>query len=184
MKRTLLLTALWFSCCVLLHLNLSCQNSTGQQGNVVFNAKDSFPKPISYVNDFEKLYAPEQAAYLNKLIREFEELTTIQIALVTLDSSFTSRVNFDDYTLQLARDWGVGTAEKNNGILIGISKDLKYMRIQNGIGIEAMLTDSETKRIVDSLFIPSFKNGNYFSGTLNGLEGIISHLNRKLKKGN
>ena len=56
--------------------------------------------------------------------------------------------------------------------------------LQNGIGIEAMLTDSETKRIVDSLFIPSFKNGNYFSGTLNGLEGIISHLNRKLKKGN
>lgn len=116
---------------------------------------------------------------MNKIINEFHDSTTVQIAVVTLDSSFSDREHFDDYTLQLANKWGVGDSIKNNGILIGISAELRCMRIHNGYGIEKIMSDSETKKIVDSVFIPRFKETNYYLGTLNGLEAITKHLSKK-----
>ena len=143
---------------------------------------DSLPAPIGYVNDFEGLYTKEQSAFLQKLIAEFEDATTIQIALVTIPASFTKQESFDEYTLQLARTWGVGHKDKNNGILIAISKVYRYMRIQNGYGIEKLLTNEETKRIVDDFFVPAFKEANYYSGTLNGINEIVRVLKKRMTK--
>jgi uncharacterized protein len=53
----------------------------------------SFPSPLGLVNDFEKIYTPEQALYLERLLSDFESSTKIQIALVTLDSSLTTKRN-------------------------------------------------------------------------------------------
>ena len=85
--------------------------------------------------------------------------------------------NFDALTLKLANAWGVGQKDKNNGILIGISAGYKKMRIQNGRGIEKILSDSVTRVIVDSSFIPLFKKDHYFNGTLVGINAIIKKLN-------
>jgi uncharacterized protein len=55
------------------------------------------------------------------------------------------------------------------------------MRIQNGDGITNILSDAETKAIIDRLFTPSFKDGNYYGGTLTGIEGLIKHLSERMK---
>jgi uncharacterized protein len=169
---TVLLALLLVAC------SQSEQQSQALRPQVLGIFTDSLPKPLGYVNDFERLYAPEQQAFLENLLSVFEDSTTIQIALVTIPASFTEQNNFDNYTLQLAKSWGVGQKDKNNGVLIGISSSYRQMRIQNGTGIETVLSDAETKLIVDSFFIPGFKKGDYFSGTLNG----ISELTRVLKE--
>ena len=53
------------------------------------------------------------------------------------------------------------------------------MRIQNGYGIEKMISDAETKEVIDKFFVPSFKNGEYYEGTLIGLSKLIELLNSK-----
>lgn len=47
------------------------------------------------------------------------------------------------------------------------------MRIQNGFGIEEVLSDAETKSIIDSSFIPEFKKGKYFKGTFEGVLDLM-----------
>jgi uncharacterized protein len=143
---------------------------------------DSIPKPFGYVNDFEKLYTSEQQAYLSKIIAAFEDSTTIQLAIVTLDTTMTSSKYFDDYTLRLANSWGVGQNDKNNGIVVCISSGLRQMRIQNGYGIEHIMTNEETKQIIDKGFIPAFKNGSYYEGTLKGLEMMFDLLKKRAPK--
>jgi uncharacterized protein len=145
----------------------SCQNQK----------KDNLPQPIGYVNDFEDILSPAQENYLDSMISEYDKKTTIQISIITVDTSMTSRNNFENYILQIANQWGVGEKGKDNGITIGISKGYRTMRIQNGYGIEKILSDSETKNIVDSVFIPSFKKGEYFEGIINGLKAIMTKLN-------
>jgi uncharacterized protein len=144
----------------------SCQNQK----------KDSLPEPIGYVNDFEDILSQAQENYLDSMISEYDKKTTIQISLITIDTSMTSRNDFDDYILQMANHWGVGEKGKDNGIAIGISKGYRTMRIQNGYGIEKLLSDSETKNIIDTAFIPSFKKGEYFEGIVNGLKAIMNKL--------
>ena len=138
---------------------------------------DTLPKPKNYVSDYENIFAPQEEDSLNQIINLFEKQTTNQIAVVSFDTLMVTKNNFDALTLKLANAWGVGQKDKNNGILIGISAGYKKMRIQNGRGIEKILSDSVTRVIVDSSFIPLFKKDHYFNGTLVGINAIIKKLN-------
>lgn len=78
--------------------------------------------------------------------------------------------------MAIANNWGVGKKGKNNGILIGISTGLRTIRIQNGYGIEAKLTDAETNKIIEDIILPKFKNGNFFEGTKSGLLALMQKV--------
>jgi len=67
-------------------------------------------------------------------------------------------------------------------VTIGICRGYRKMRIQNGDGIEKILTDRETKEIIDTAFIPSFKDGKYFEGTLIGVKTLIATLGKNAEK--
>ena len=134
---------------------------------------DTLLKPSGYVNDFEDLFTDEQERYLERLIADYEKQSTNEIVIVTLSPYMAYDVDFDKYALYLLNKWGVGKKGKNNGILIAISEGLKRMRIQNGYGIEAVLSDQQTKQIIDQLFIPRFKRGDYYKGVLDGVTEIM-----------
>lgn len=140
---------------------------------------DNPPEPAGFINDYENLYTDREEIILDSLIKDFEKRTTIQIAVITLDTTLTSSDSLDALTLRLARHWGVGQKDKNNGVVIGISRGYRKMRIQNGYGIEKILSDAETKGIVDTAFIPHFRNGEYYEGTSKGLKTLMATLVEK-----
>jgi uncharacterized protein len=131
------------------------------------------PKPIGYVSDFEGIYTPGETIILDSMINDFEEKTTIEIGIITIDTSMVKEKDFDGWVGKVANTWGIGKKNKNNGILVGISKGYRRMRIQNGYGIEKNLSDQETKAIIDNDFIPFFKDAGYFKGTVNGLHALM-----------
>lgn len=139
--------------------------------------KVQFPiKTLGWTSDYEHIFTEDQIFELDSIIGNFEKETTIEIAIVTIDSSWTTKENFDSLTLTICRNWGVGKKNKNNGILIAISTGLRKIRIQNGYGIEKILSDAETKKIIDDIIVPEFKNGNYFEGTKNGLLALMQKV--------
>ena len=138
--------------------------------------QDTIPRPIGYVNDYEHLFTPQQVDFLDSLIHDYERRTTIEIAVLTVDTSLTLPANFDFFTQQTMAAWTVGKKEKNNGILIGISRSFRKIRIQNAAGIEKVLSNADTKKIIDEAFIPYFKKGNYYEGMLNGLRTLMQRL--------
>lgn len=139
----------------------------------------SLPPPTGYVNDYENLFSDVEEKYLDSLIAAFDTATTIQLALVTLDSSATTKDNFDNLILQIGNQWGVGEKNANNGIIIGISKGYRKLRIQNGYSIEKILSDEETKKVIDNYFLPEFKTGDFYNGTLKGLNELMRTLSSR-----
>ncbi|MBN8785695.1 MAG: TPM domain-containing protein [Terrimonas sp.] len=137
---------------------------------------DSLPEPTGYVNDYENLYTDTEEKALDSLMSDFRKSTTIQIVLITFDTTMTTKDSLESLTLRILNAWGVGQKDKNNGIVVGISSGYRKMRIQNGYGIERILTNSETKEIIDTAFIPGFKEGKYFEGTLTGLKTLMATL--------
>ena len=136
-------------------------------------------KPISRVSDFEGIFTAEESFYLDSVIAKHQEETTNEIAIVTyhLDSSqIRTPEEFNAYSLALFREWGVGEKDKNNGVGVLISENLRRIRIEVGYGLEAKLKDAEAKTIIDSIIIPEFKNGQYFSGISKGLEAIMREI--------
>lgn len=143
---------------------------------VIAMGRDTIPRPIGYINDFEHLFTSGQIDTLENLLHDYEQRTTIEIAVLTADSSLTMYGNFDFFTLKTMSAWRIGKKESDNGILIGISRSFRKIRIQNGSGIEKVLPNAATKKIIDESFIPFFRKGQYYEGVLNGLKTLMQRL--------
>jgi uncharacterized protein len=141
---------------------------------------DSLPNPTSWTNDLEGLFSDNEEQRLDSIMSAFETETTAQFCVVTLDTIYISKEKFDDLALHIANTWGVGQKDKNNGVTICISKGYRRIRICNGYGIEKILSNEETKEIMDKYFIRKFKEGQYFEGTFNGLLALVETLRQKL----
>jgi uncharacterized protein len=138
--------------------------------------RDAVPPATGYITDWENLFSDAQEAHIDSVLAEFEAKTSIQIAVVTIDSAMANAAEFDSVTLKIANAWGVGQKEKNNGLVIGISNGLQLMRIQTGSGLMQKLPDEETQKIVDKDFLPHFEQGHYYKGTLEGLQALMTKL--------
>ena len=134
-----------------------------------------FPDSKGYVNDFEGVFLNEQILNLNQIIQKHDEETSNQIAIVSI-KSFKPFNTLFDYSLKLAKSWGVGQKDKKNGVVIVFGKQIRQIRIQVGDGLEKKLKDEEVKRIIDYTIIPEFKKGDYFLGIKNGLIEIIKEI--------
>jgi uncharacterized protein len=134
------------------------------------------PPPTGWVNDFEHLFTKEQIDTLASIIAEHEHATTNEISIVTIDNPHINEDNFERFVNYLHNKWGVGKKGKNNGVIICISPGIRKVRINNSDGITKMMTDKETKRIIDEIIIPEFKQGNFYEGTKKGLLAIIREI--------
>jgi len=121
----------------------------------------TIPKNIGYVSDYENIFTAEQKTELTNILLEYENNTTIEIAILTVPD-FESDIA--DFAQKTATEWGIGKKDVNNGLLIVISKNRKVLRCQTGYGLEGYLPDGWLKHIGDS--ITSNYSGKYYEGTL------------------
>jgi uncharacterized protein len=139
--------------------------------------KDAVPPATGYVTDWEDLYSDAEEARLDSIIGNFETKTGIQIVIVTIDSSMSTKDGFDSCTLRIGQRWGVGQ-DSSKGVLIGISNSLGMMRIQNGVGIGSKLSDGDTQQIVDQDFLPAFEKRQFYQGTVAGVKALMAKLSQ------
>mgnify|MGYP006200049705 FL=1 len=131
-----------------------------------------FPEKIGSVNDFENIFTEKQKEELTQIIIEFEKQTSNEIAIITLEEIHPTYEDFDKYCLDLSNYYGVGKNEKDNGLVIVFSTELREIRINTGTQTENILTNEICKEEVDKI-IPEFKKGNYFEGVKKCLLNLI-----------
>ena len=130
------------------------------------------PEPTGWVNDFEDLFTPEQESTLDSLLADYEQQTTREMVVVTIPTYATSIERFDALALFILKDWDIGKPEMDNGMVIAISKGHGSMRIEYGGGISMLMTNEQTKQIIDENIIPQFKEGDFYTGVVDGIEAI------------
>lgn len=120
------------------------------------------PNPPRLVNDFVGVLNEQEKAALESKLLAYSDSTSTQIAIV-IENSLEGEDDFD-YSQRLAENWQIGTKGKNNGLLIYIAIGDRKIRIQNGYGMEATITDALSKRIIEENIKPNFKQKQYFLG--------------------
>lgn len=142
------------------------------------NTSLTFPEKIGYVNDYAKVFDSLKIVSLNEKLKNFDKQTTNQIVVVSINDDKLNQDNFDDYVIDLSNHWGVGTAEKNNGLTFVFSPQLRRMRITTGIGTQEILTDEICADIIKNIIIPEFKKEKYFEGINKGVDECIRLWNK------
>jgi uncharacterized protein len=129
------------------------------------------PNPPRLVVDAGDMLSPDQENILEQKLVAFNDSTSNQIAVVTVES--LNDVPVEDYAVKLFRDWGIGGAKHNNGVLILVSKNDHKIRIEVGYGLEGAITDVQSSDIIENDLRPAFKEENYYRGfddAINSLE--------------
>ena len=124
----------------------------------------------SYVSNPDNLISEATATQINQLLTTLEQQTTSQGAVVILNS-IGEETDFN-FAQDLFKKWGVGKANKDNGLLILFIKDQRKIRLHTGLGLEGILPDAICKRIETQKMVPHFKEGNFDQGILAGVEEI------------
>ncbi|TDQ28155.1 uncharacterized protein CLV82_2967 [Zeaxanthinibacter enoshimensis] len=134
--------------------------------------KSNFPEPIGIINDYGQIFTESQRTELTKILYNYDIETTRQIVVVTIDS-IKPYNNIQKYATDLGNNWGVGTAEKDNGLTIVVCNHCRQIGIATGSGTEKILTDEICKYVIDQTIIPEFKNGNFYDGIKKGVAELI-----------
>lgn len=133
-----------------------------------------FPSPAGYVNDFAEMLSPDFRGELEKDLKDFENETTAEIAVVTIEA--LNDYSIEEYSVQLFEQWQIGKKEKDNGILLLVSQKDRKMRIEIGYGLEPVVTDSRAGRIIREEMRPNFKKEDYDQGVKLAVEEIKGYI--------
>lgn len=131
-------------------------------------------EPIIWVADEANLLSPETELRIASKISELEEATSDQLLVWTVSDLAGRRI--EDVSLERARQLGIGTAELDNGVMITFARDEKRVRIEVGLGLEALLTDLKSKQIIEDQMVPHFREGDFDSGVEAGVAAIAAML--------
>ena len=123
------------------------------------------------INDEAHIFSQSERDELLNLVQNFEQNSTMQIAIVTLNS--LENRSIEELSLEIARGYKLGQKKDNNGVLLVVALNEKKVRIEVGYGLEGVLTDAVASEIINSVMIPEFKNGKMSEGVKEGVLAII-----------
>lgn len=128
-------------------------------------------QPFMAVNDYGNFLEPFQRQALEKKIRDYNDTTSSAIVIITVPD--LGDYDIAEVSLKYLREWGIGTRDKDNGVLILVSKNPRRARIETGYGMEGVLPDITAKHIIEDRMIPYFKENDFYRGFDNTVDAII-----------
>lgn len=143
------------------------------------SAQDFPASPKGLVSDFTNTLSARDISVLEEKLLSFEDTTSIQLAVVLVNS--TDGYDIADYAVRLAKKWGIGQQKYNNGIILLAAIGDRAVTIQTGYGIEGALPDAISYRIIENEIKPAFRNGQYYQGLNDATSAIISYTKGEYK---
>ena len=131
------------------------------------------------VYDYVNLLSAPQKSNLEQKLIKYSDTTSTQIVVAIINSTNGENINY--LGAQWGQKWGIGQEKEDNGILILLAKDDRRIAINTGFGVEHLLTDAMSKRIIERDIIPYFKQNDYPGGLNRGADAIFEVLNGEYK---
>jgi uncharacterized protein len=124
---------------------------------------------ITTVYDYAHLLKKQEIDLLNDKARKYYDTTSTQIVIASIN-----RVDNDIslYATEWAHKWNIGQEKEDNGVFILVDKDNRKVTIRTGYGIEHLLTDALSRRVINRDMVPYFRKGDYYGGLDAGVTAI------------
>ena len=128
----------------------------------IYAADIPVPPPAPVV-DLAGIIDDSVKTKLNGYLRELEQKTTAQVAILTIKS--LAGQSLADLSITIAHEkWKLGQKGKDNGVLVLVALNDRKYRIEVGYGLEGILPDSLVGGIGRQYLVPYFKKNDYSTG--------------------
>lgn len=137
-------------------------------------AQDGLPRFTAPVVDQAGVVPDDTETRVNAALNDYQRRSGNQVAVAVVRT--TGKRSLEDYTIDLARAWGVGERGRDNGVLLLIAYDDRRLRIEVGRGLEGELTDLESGDIIDERIRPLLRQGDVGGAVSQGTDAIRQAL--------
>jgi len=137
------------------------------------------PPYRGYVNDYGDMISPAMERSLETTLRDFDRSDSTQVAILTVPSLEGDAL--ERFSIRVADLWKVGRKGRDNGVLLLVARADREMRLEVGRGLEPVLTDLLSGRIIDHVIAPHFKSGDSDRGFEAGVTAIIQATRGEFK---
>jgi uncharacterized protein len=140
------------------------------------NAEPPKPRPAleltGRVVDKADLLDPATEAMLTARLAKLERETGAQMVIATTPSLESKSIA--DYSIALANAWGIGSRERNDGLLLLVAPNERQVRIEVGKGLEKVMTDETAYTIIWQKMVPLFRQNKPQTAILSGAGAMLN----------
>ena len=135
-------------------------------------AQQAVPALSARVIDQTGMLSSSEIASLDQVLSAFEKRKGSQLAVLIVPT--TAPESIEQFGIRVAEQWKLGRKKVDDGAVLIIAKADRTLRIEVGYGLEGALTDATSKRIIDGIIVPRFKQQDFYGGVLAGVQSIIA----------
>jgi uncharacterized protein len=138
-------------------------------------------KATSFLNDFADVLTTVEESEIELILDSIHKGNGSQVAVAIVES--LEGRDIESFSIDLAREWGVGSEERDDGMLMVVAPNERGVRIEVGRGLEGYVTDAQASWLIRYTLTPHFKEGDYAGGikdaalkikdALDGLEPLL-----------
>lgn len=123
------------------------------------------------VVDLTNTLSSEQRQALDARLRDFEQRKGSQLAVLIVPRTAPEAI--EQFSIRVAEQWKIGRGKVDDGAILVVAKDERTLRIEVGYGLEGALNDATSKRIVDDVIVPYFRQGDFYGGISAGVDAMM-----------
>ena len=150
---------------------------------VLASAQNLVPVPplAARITDQIGMLNAGQRGTLENVLADYETRTGSQIAVLLVNT--TEPETIEQYSIRVADAWKLGRKGVDDGVILLIAKSNSAasgrMRIETGRGVEGVLTDAQSKRVLQDVIAPHFRQNDYYGGLAAGISVITGLLDKE-----
>jgi uncharacterized protein len=129
------------------------------------------PPLTGRVVDLTGTLSASQQHSLDARLRDYEQRKGSQFAVLVV--ARTAPEAIEPYAIRVAEQWKLGRRQVDDGAILVIAKDDRALRIEVGYGLEGALNDATSKRIIDDIIVPYFRNDDFYGGISAGIDAMM-----------
>ena len=133
---------------------------------------ECFPLLTGRVVDDAHILTNQQKKDLEQVLEQAHPHQVVAVSLKSLEGQ-----EIEEYGYQLGRHWGIGRKDENDGVLVLIAPNDGQLRIEVGYGLEHILTDAQSSRIINNVMLPLARNKQYDESLIQGSKAVVGVLN-------
>ncbi len=127
-----------------------------------------------YVSDSAMMLSSAEELLMERTLHDYEVQTSAEIAVVTVQTTHGQDIH--RWATNLGNEWGVGKADRDNGVVIAIALADRRFAIAVGEGLEFFLSDSQSKKLLEKHLPGAFKERDYARGINNLLADVTDSI--------
>ena len=132
------------------------------------------PSPDRWVSDEAGFLSPQTIADLDAQLEAFEQSTGHQV--IVYIGQTTGGVPIEDWAVKVFEAWKVGRKGMDDGLVLFIMTEDRKIRIEVGYGLEGVVPDAISSRVINEILIPNIQSGDNNRAVQEAVSSLIETI--------